>query len=715
MRSPARPSLVGILVSGVLALCGCRKQPADKPVVKAAAPRVPEKPVPAPVRQVGGRPIIVPQRALLSSLQMSGDAELVFSAAQPLVAERTKEGCDVWNIEASVYVGRAPRSACADWLPTCAQLPSTDRLKTPPAGCSEISVARTSPDGQQIALTCKDDSHVYVHDARSGARTSALDLDPLGPKVALRELCWGPRGLTVMASPRIQLEDCGCWMEELAEDKATMTRDYVKGDVCQAGLAAAQRQVTPPAGVSLSIEKSAAVVRAASGSVVKFSLGDKAHPCTEITHVRFRPDGERIFIRCDARSSRGDWQYYLGDLRDGTLVSRTQPRGMSSDEDDEVGWYRDRLQRIQKLRGPSDFLQCDVGQPNEFAAVTYHFSSPTEPPVRAEHGDTSPGHQFLLDPRGRYLFMPFHAERAGFALYVRDLTSGTQTDLSWGPVDRYSAVSSELRPSRWLPGKHPVWETIDVIQAPNGTFFNAWRIGTAPDQHGLQIVALEEQEADTKSPDPRAAPAIPDGGSASDEVSPDGLWVGLGKDSLRRRADGEEIFLGEDGTARTGRGVFDGPIDLLDTLVFRLSEDPRQGPFIHGDQLARLLHHPGLVNDFFAGKRLYPDAYLQPLGLPPRLELVSVRAAAPQVLFTVRASDGGDGVASLWRYVEGKVSGGSIGITAGTPIEVGVPQPTDGCAMIRLYACNRLGYVCSKAVRHDFCPPGHQRPRMDAP
>lgn len=697
-------------MAGFLALCGCRKQPPDKSVVKTAASRVPEKP--APARLLGGRPILVPQKALLGSLRMSDDAELVFSASQPLVAERTKEGCDVWSIEESVYIGRAPRSECADWLPTCAQLPSTDRLKSPPAGCSEIGVARLSPDGQQIALTCKDDAHVYVHDAHSGERTSAVDL---GPNVALRELCWGPRGLTAMASPRIQLEDCGCWIEELAEEKATSARDYVKGDVCQAAHAASQSQVAPPAGMSLSIDKGVAVVRSAAGTEMKFSPGDKAHPCTEITHVRFRPDGERIFLQCGTRSSSEDWHYYLGNLRDGTLVMQTQPRGMSGDDEDDAGWYQGHLQRIQKLRGPSNFLQCDVGQPNEFAAVTYHFPSPTTPPVRADHGDTVPGHQFLLDPLGRYLFMPFHAERAGFALYVSDLSRSVQTALSWGPVDRYSAVSSELRPSHWLPGTHPVWETVEVLDTPGGTFFNAWRIGTAKDQRGLQIVEAGEKDPDEASPGPRATPPAPDGGAASEALSSDGLWVGLGKNALRRRADGEAIFLEEDGTARTDRGVFDGPLDLVDSLVFRLSEDPKRGPFVSGDQLARLLYHPGLVNDFFDGKRLYPEAYRQPLGMPPRLELLTVRTAPQQILFTVRASDGGDGVASLWRYVEGRVSGGPLGISAGIPIEVTVPQPTEGCAMIRLYACNRLGYVCSKAVRHDFCPPGHQRPRKDDP
>ena len=121
------------------------------------------------------------------------------------------------------------------------------------------------------------------------------------------------------------------------------------------------------------------------------------------------------------------------------------------------------------------------------------------------------------------------------------------------------------------------------------------------------------------------------------------------------------------------------------------------------------------MDDFFDNKPVALPALAAPLGLPPQLEVVAVReqsGTAFGLVLTVRPLDGGDGVSLLRRFVEGHPDGAPLPARANQTIEVRIDLPSTACSMVRLYACNRLGYVCSRAFVRDVCPPGKQRTKL---
>ena len=389
---------------------------------------------------------------------------------------------------------------------------------------------------------------------------------------------------------------------------------------------------------------------------------------------------------------------------------------------------------VGRFYQPLSDRSCALDEVNTGLATLVVWSSLTARPriqdlndLAERKGMASPRATFTLDPSGRYVIQEL-SWRAGTALRTHDVNTDQPGPLGWAVNDNARSYYS-LQYSRWLKGKYPIWKS---IESSDGTAAHqrVWRLHTAPGARELTVTELED------TPLPAASKVLDDGKTVVAEptsgdlgpvaepstdaaaieaaTDPSHRFLGTGKNSLRRLADGEELFFEEYGGYRTARGVFDGPIDVVSRLVFRIGDDPGQGAVVHGDQVAALFYHPQLVDDFFAGKPLVPALLGSSLGLPPRLSAL----AAPELqagggmVFHVKAADGGSGVSILRRWVDGRPVGVPVPITAGQPTDIAVPLSSTACSSVRLYACNQLGYVCSPALTHDFCPPGVQPPDM---
>lgn len=435
--------------------------------------------------------------------------------------------------------------------------------------------------------------------------------------------------------------------------------------------------------------------------------------CRSISIARLSPDSQRVAVACPA-----DPRIYIHDAHDGKLLSTLELSPKHTVK--ELCWGPAGIAAYITAVIPDD--EITDGR----SATVFFFPSLSKTP---RHYDLDPllYRSIVLDPLARYYFESVHAERNGIWLNAYDLEHDRPGLLGWGPLGRYTPVEISLEPGRWLPGKYPVWEMLEVVSMPIQTVYGAWRIFTVPGARGLRRDSFDDQKPEgafrvlddgktvVSSPPQQAIAIGKDKSAATASVDPSGRFIGTGKNSLRRISDGEELVFNEEGGVRTARGVFDGSIEEVKDLVFSLGNDPLRAPIVHGDQVATLLHHPHLMDDFFDNKPVALPVLAAPLGLPPQLEVVAVReqsGTAFGLALTVRPLDGGDGVSLLRRFVEGHPDGAPLPARANQSIEVRIDLPLTACSMVRLYACNRPGYVCSRAFVRDVCPPGKQRPKL---
>lgn len=736
-----------------LLLLACRrepggpKQPAGGPGGAPVAVGSPTAPEVDPTSRV----FPVAQEDLLG--RHDDGASLVFDRQRPRVGLRTKEGCDVWSLGDDAYVGRAPGRSCDDWIALSGdpRAPDRSRALSIAAGALEIrtlevkplakpgpslvlqgralaptcrapAIARWSPDSQKIAVSCERDPHLYVLDASTGARTATLTLDP-GQRI--QSLAWGAAGLVAVVSPLASPSSCHCRADKLVAGKAEPAVDPdvndegLSGEVCQQILKGCAEQEGPlPSWV-------------------------KGSPCRSPTQTRLRPDKQQVAIACAGESPRLV-------VASTTAPERTEYDGQLLSSDSQLCWHSGTLWLVGSFFDIWNRQSCDLEEADSRTGSLYVWSSLTAQPRIHELQDRDlqeaiPRYSsFYLDPLGRYVLQAT-GWRSGSALRTYDVTSGRLGPLGWTVNDNAQPPYSP-DVSRWLPGKFPIWESIDsrgYLVTPNQ--HRAWRIYSAPGKRALALIdlgAIEKipvskvlDDGVTVVADPTAAAAagvdLGHGASPTGDagalraVDPGGRFLATSRSSLRRIADGEELLFlpeheyeeehGPQRSVRTARGVFDGPLALVSGLVFRIGEDPARAAVVRGDQLASVLYHPGLLDDFFDGKPVSQPLLGVPLGLPPRLlEVAPVEVQPDGLIFHVRAEDGGDGATSIRRWVDDRPAGEALAITAGQPVTVPVLLPADRkrCSEVRLYACNRLGHVCSKAVIGEHCPPGVSPPDL---
>lgn len=178
-------------------------------------------------------------------------------------------------------------------------------------------------------------------------------------------------------------------------------------------------------------------------------------------------------------------------------------------------------------------------------------------------------------------------------------------------------------------------------------------------------------------------------------------FQGVRFDTLRRISDGEELVFTESGCANSKRGASSCGVKVVKDRVYLLGADPLTSPIIRGDQIASLLYDPQLVDHFFDGAKL-PLGDVPRLGKAPRLEVLGVKYADSRRRATVEvvAHDGGDGISEVRVLRSARGQNMNVPAVAEKPVSptlsVGKNSIADPCEVLRPYACNSLGHLCSR-------------------
>jgi hypothetical protein len=226
--------------------------------------------------------------------------------------------------------------------------------------------------------------------------------------------------------------------------------------------------------------------------------------------------------------------------------------------------------------------------------------------------------KLALDPRGRLAFFA-QTGREVNEMTVLDFRSGKQSEaFHYGSAGDH-APTVELLTGRWLPGRYPVWETLEKTTEDSGAVkWKAYRVYTVPGARKLEVATgrrkpharlMVAEDGKTLVQAKGELPLPGDTGPCKG-CDPTGRFLGIGKDTLRGVADAAELTFGPDDCVHTPQGVFDCKPEYAHTLVFRLGDDAASAPLYLGDRIAKLLFHPKLVEDFFSGASVAPPPEL---------------------------------------------------------------------------------------------------------
>lgn len=89
-----------------------------------------------------------------------------------------------------------------------------------------------------------------------------------------------------------------------------------------------------------------------------------------------------------------------------------------------------------------------------------------------------------------------------------------------------------------------------------------------------------------------------------ERIDPSWRWMRLDDGRIMRTLDGMSLSYGP-GWVRLDNGVYDGDVDFPD-LLYNVSEDPFEVPYLDSKDLDRWLRRPGLAAAFFAGETIAP-------------------------------------------------------------------------------------------------------------
>lgn len=385
----------------------------------------------------------------------------------------------------------------------------------------------------------------------------------------------------------------------------------------------------------------------------KVTLQDKTLRCNDAAEVHFSPDDSQVAVHC------------LGTLAFVVVDWKCQPARIAATLKPEKGSKNppgtpspdrlsDRFSITEWAWGPAGIVAAGIRGGNSI--LVRWWPAHDKPPSTSNVGDNFAGvdsgdevrDTYLLDPGGRAVFLVRYRSRDGAWGEVFSLRTGALLDDIMGTIehsDYWDNKTVSLADGHWLPGPHPVWETLEKTTVDEPAVLSTWkahRIYTGPGARGLRTQELPRQpplhrvvQADGKTivrakgkPPESPLPAA----CQKQNCDPSGRFIGVDLNTVRRIADGAKLSFTDDGCAQTGQGVFDcwlhRPLDsirervertkqgcvstpngLLDcregharALAFRGGDDPLHSPLFRGDRIFQWLHHPGLVDDFFDGK-----------------------------------------------------------------------------------------------------------------
>ena len=330
-----------------------------------------------------------------------------------------------------------------------------------------------------------------------------------------------------------------------------------------------------------------------------------------------------------------------------------------------------------------------------------------------------------LDPGGRYLFLSGTGVHSALSLEGYDLRNGMERFTLFHTVTDIGQASTrtETVASTWLPGRYPLWETIEAhIPEEGEPTYTAWRLYTRPDLEGPRLERIELTEAPPARcvsrrvlPDGRTVgPA--DSNDAYDScgrnaLDPSGSLRGLAKDEIQRVDDGLRLQVGARGCLTTDTGFY-SCLDLASEHRYVVGNDPVHALGIRGDQVASLFLRPQLLTEYLQGQPLAAPAKNQLLGLPPQLRIDRVvpgpsSTTPTEVSFSV--FDGGSGLGQFRMYLDGEPFGRPLQLHEGRQ-SLTLPLLNGSCRELRAYACNAAGLLCSPVA---MIPPCKATPKPD--
>ncbi len=446
-------------------------------------------------------------------------------------------------------------------------------------------------------------------------------------------------------------------------------------------------------------------------------------PCRPIAAVAWSPDGELLAIAHNA-----DPRVLIIRARDGAQLRELRLSPGLAVISGLLAWSTTGLVAVAgRVAAQGEEPVIELG------SEEWTLTKKKMPPLRAYvwvnqgRGATLPvddletsSNAVTLDPAGRYLFLSGTGDHQAQSLEGYDLRAGFERTFYFRTAadPAQSPTRTELVRSAWLPGPHPLWETIEARVPEEGErTYTAWRFYTRPALDGPRLERIDLPEPPLRCESRRV---LPDGrllGPADprdtydscgrNALDPSGRMRGLAKDEIQRVDDGVRLRVGPRGCLTTDTGYY-SCLPVAAERRYVIGTDPLRSILLRGDQLAPLFYRPELLTEYLDGQPLAAPAKEMVLGLPPELRVESIvpgsaDGAATLVNFFVK--DGGSGISSLYLYREGEL------LVRPTPLHAGrqriaLPQLGRSCRELRAYACNWVGHVCSPAAAIAPCKTG---------
>lgn len=666
------------LTAGSLALgLGCKEPPpkkaADKAADKAAAqPTASPKVAVAPVKAAAAKPEARPGPAVsltrVPGRTLDSPPTLFDPSGRFMAVVDAKLDCQLWNLEAMAYVGTVPLKSCEDWLLSpCQQF---DMNATIGQGTSEDkSACNYIPVGERSRRSL------------DGAATAHWS----GSTLAIKSERGGEaREVKIKA---------GCSKDSCADVAAVAFSPDGKQ------LALARQLDTKIYVVDSESGKQVKVLKlAASEVVLPWMLGWGTSGLVAVLGARQEEVSEETIAAANRPAEAA--------AADGASDGEEVPEQPAQKTEQKTVIYGDMIDR-------------------GYVALWRTLSSAKQERGLSQHYGEGVDGVLVMDPLGRFVFMMTSLRSSGTIGQLFDVAENRPTRLKWQHSGDDMCAPAEVGEGRWIPGTWPVWQTGETERVNCDPAYVAWQLRTGPGVRGLAKVKLKS-ELDTTAvrvvKEDGKTVATLRGKAASDaaadqstaNIDAKGRWQGLAKNVLRRLTDKEELTLHEDGCAQLATGVFDCPLGVFTPEIFLMGADPLTSAVVHGEQVAHLYHHPGLVDDFFEGKPVAPKLPGGAPGQAPRLDKSAVRyldGQTPNLEVTLLAHDGGSGVASVRAWASGAPLSFEKPVTlvAEQPTPVGLNIPPSTCGQISISVCNSADYLCSRAVSVPFCTKKHHK------
>jgi len=447
-----------------------------------------------------------------------------------------------------------------------------------------------------------------------------------------------------------------------------------------------------------------------------------AGPCRPLTAVAWSPDGEQL-----ALAHNVDPRVLVIRARDGAVVRELPLAAGTAVLPGLLAWSPSGIVAVA-----GKVVTAEAERVVELGSEEWTLQKKRVPPLRAYFWPTegrlatlaiddveSGSNEVTLDPAGRYLFVSGSGRRAARSLEGYELRSGIERSFYFrSPESAPNPTRTETVRSAWLPGPHPLWETIEAHIPDEGErTYTAWRFYTRPVLDGPRLERIELGEPPLRCESRRVlsdgrilAPADPSDSYDScgrNALDPSGRLRGLARDEIQRVDDGVRLQAGPRGCVTTDTGFYSCLL-LASEQRYVVGTDPLHVLMLRGDQLAPLFFRPELLTEYLQGQPLAAPSKDLVLGLPPALRLERIApggtaGGSPEV--TIDVADGGSGIGQLQLYRDGEPLGPATTVRAGRQV-VQLPQLGRSCHELRAYVCNWTGRLCSPAVTIAPCKTG---------